>query len=84
MHMKSLPSFLDQALQRRGRTDCIKNSHRLLAFASSPRIPSAGSRASSFKEKSVAPVSTRIWQGFPLILVLVSPRLFKVVTGSSY
>ena len=36
-----------------------------------------------FKVESVAPVSTRTWQGFPLILILVSPWLFKGTAGRS-
>lgn len=35
-----------------------------------------------FKVESVPWVSTRIWQGFSLILLFVSPWLFKGVTGS--
>lgn len=35
-----------------------------------------------FKVDSVAPVSTRIWQGFPLLLILVSPWLFKKITDN--
>ena len=36
-----------------------------------------------FKVESVALVSTRIWQGFPLILILVHRWLFKGITGNS-
>ena len=36
-----------------------------------------------FKVESVAPVSTRIWQGFPSILILVFPQLSTGITGSS-
>lgn len=34
-----------------------------------------------FKVESVAPISTKIWQGFPLISV--SQWLFKGITGNS-
>lgn len=30
--------------------------------------------------ESIAPVSTKIWQVFPLVLILVSPWLFKGIT----
>ena len=36
-----------------------------------------------FKIESVAPVATRIWQDFPSVLILVSHRLLKGITGSS-
>lgn len=36
-----------------------------------------------FKVESVAPESTKIWQGFLLILISVSPRLFKGIIGNS-
>lgn len=36
-----------------------------------------------FKVESVAPVSTRRWQDFPLILILVSSWFFKGHTDSS-
>lgn len=36
-----------------------------------------------FKVEGVALISTRIWQGFPLICSLVSPWLLMGITGSS-
>ena len=36
-----------------------------------------------FKAENVASESTRIWQSFPLILILVLTWLFKGITGSS-
>lgn len=36
-----------------------------------------------FEVESVAPVSTRIWQSFSLILIVVSPCVFKGITGNS-
>lgn len=36
-----------------------------------------------FKVEGVALISTRIWQGFPLIFILVSSWLFKGITSSS-
>ena len=47
------------------------------------RIPSAGS-VTSWGLENVASLATEIQQGFPLILLLVSPRLWKGATGSSY
>lgn len=41
------------------------------------------SMRAGFKIENDAPVSTRIWQGFPLILLLVSPWLFKGISGST-
>lgn len=32
----------------------------------------------------VAPVASRIWQGFPLILIVVTPCLFKGISDSIY
>ena len=78
-----LPCFLDHGLQRSRRADSGKNSYPWLVSASFPRIPSAGSGVSRFKVDSVNLVSTRLWQGFPLILILVSPWLFKAITGNS-
>ena len=49
----------------------------LLAFANFLWIPSADSRVNKFAEES-----TRIWQSFPLILILVSLCLFEGITGS--
>ena len=78
-----LPSSLNQALQRNRRTDSSKNCHPSQASASFPRIPSSDSGVSGFKIQTVALISTRIWQGFLLILILVSPWLFKGIIGSS-
>lgn len=36
-----------------------------------------------FKVERVAPISTRIWQGFSLIFISVSPRSFKEITDNS-
>lgn len=45
-------------------------------------VPSRGSRVGC-KVGSVTPVSTRIWQGFPFISILISPWLFKGMTGGN-
>lgn len=37
---------------------------------------------SKVKVESTAPLSTRIWQDFPLVFTLVSAELFKDITGS--
>ena len=66
------------------RSDTEKNSYLLLASASFLRIPSAVSpEPVGVKVETVALVTTRIWQHFPLILILVSPWLFKWMRGSS-
>lgn len=36
-----------------------------------------------FKVENIAPISARIWQGFPLILIFLSPWLFKGIPGNS-
>ena len=54
-----------------------------LVSAGLTRIPSAGS-VTSWGLENVASLATEIQQGFPLILLLVSLRLWKGATGSSY
>lgn len=36
-----------------------------------------------FRGESVAQLFTRIWQDFPLILILVSPSLLKGINGAT-
>lgn len=59
---------------------------RILPFCGLlPAFPGSHPRSPEwvrFKVESVPQVSTRIWQGFSLILLFVSPWLFKGVTGS--
>ena len=70
---------LIKTLQRSRTVDTGKNSHPLLAFANFLWIPSADSRVNKFAEES-----TRVWQSFPLklILILVFLCLFEGITGS--
>lgn len=74
-----LPSSLDQSLKSSKRAHSGKNSNPLPASASFPRNPSIGYRDGV---ESVASISTRIWQDFPLMSF--SPWLFKGITGYQF
>lgn len=65
------------------RTDSNKNSHSSLTSSSFTLISSSDPCVSRFTIVSAALVSIRIWRGFLLILILVSPWLFKGITGSN-
>ena len=80
---KILPSFLDQTQTDSEELTLVRILTLYWLLPVFPGSPLQAPEPVGVKVESVALVSTGIWQDFPLILILVSPWLFKGMMGSS-